>query len=235
MRRGSIYFLQTAENSHNYRIRAYRMKLDEWGLRKNASTHTRKKRRLSSTEPQASKSSRRSRLVASSSSFDSSSSLDERAGKFVEASSSESHKVNAILDFDAFVWKLLAKHDCSLQDGTMRVDELMDLLSLPSHRVLREYHFLEILLLKWQPDGAYLEAALQYAQHMDVGKLSAYLDFHVFKIIDAKLGPREKNELTKACLRRYIEAIGADISGFYWVSRLKIWLSPLVDAFEAPL
>ena len=233
MHRGSIYFLQTAENSHNSRIRAYRMKLDAWGLRKNASTHTRKKRRLSSTELQAPKRTRGSRPVASSSSVDSSSSRHERVEKTVEAHSSGSGSTNATSDFDASVWELLARHDCTLPDGSMKIDELIERLSLPSYSVLHEYHFLEILLLKWQQDGEYLEVALQRVRG-DAMEM-VVLKENVFKIIDEKLGPGEKNELTKACLRRMIEELGATPSQFCWQSRLKNWLPSLVNVTEAPL
>lgn len=210
------------------------MKFDAWGLRKNVSTLTRKKRRPSSTELQASKRACKSHPIASSLDIDSSPSRHERAGNSIEAHSSGSSNTNATSYFDVSVHELLVRHDCTLPDGSMKVDKLVELLSLPSYSVLREFHFLEILLLKWEQDGEYLRTALQRVQGDVRGMV--LLKWNVFKTIDERLGPGEKNELTKACLRRMIEEIGsASESHFCWQFMLKSWLSSLWDIIEAPL
>ncbi|KUJ18874.1 uncharacterized protein LY89DRAFT_732413 [Mollisia scopiformis] len=190
-------------------IRAYRMKLDAWGIRKNTSTRTNKKRRRECSQPSEMRSGYHDNHASSSTSL--ASSIQKDTGDQLGSSalylqpSLDANNTSTTSDFDARVHRILALHNCVLPAGPMDANQLMDILGSTSYGRFGSDAILEILLLKWQADGEYLRNALDWVAWMD-GTPLAHIEGNLFKILDAKLRLKERVPLAKACLIRLKES-----------------------------
>jgi hypothetical protein len=185
----------TQRLSINPSIRAYRMKLDGWGVQKNASAPTRKKRRIEiSPDPKSN---------SDAHEYEASRPPDVMVGSTQPSTESSmnlksSNDRNSSSDFDAHLMASLQEHPFTLPNGRLKADELVK--CLPWH--LREHRLLIVLLLNWQADGTYLKLALQKMGKTDPVWLWSKSLFrgNIFKIIDEKLDAHERGRLTKAFL-----------------------------------
>ncbi|KAE8442740.1 hypothetical protein EG329_002880 [Mollisiaceae sp. DMI_Dod_QoI] len=211
-------------------IRAYRMKLDSWGVRKNASTHVRKKRRITGPDKPASESSSGHAHTFAKSLAASPASLHGQGSEEVNAPTLSTPGLQlesppaALSDFEARLQRALLDYNFVLPVGNLKVQELMRLLSTSCAEDVRDYFTLELLLAKWQSDGTYLKAALDLLPDYNGAFLTGFCGGNVFQVIDEKVGLHEQRVLIKACL----ECVPA-ASDIYD----EIWPGLILDAMES--
>ncbi|KAH7381992.1 hypothetical protein BKA64DRAFT_684716, partial [Cadophora sp. MPI-SDFR-AT-0126] len=192
-----VRHLMIAEHRFEASIRAYRMKLDEWGLKKN---YLSKDRRTGKHSPNESDISKISVLSESLSKNDGAcsttvSNVDPRAQSLF----------NSLFGID-------------IPDGPHDPVELLSRVP----KVAGSYG-LDILLITWQSDSGYLEAAQRYL--LDKHRFfSIDFDTHAggnfFQLIEEKVSVNEQLPLARACLeadleRRFTGSLRMDPKAFW--------------------
>lgn len=235
-------------------IRAYRMKLDAWGFRKNASSHVRKRRRLNGPKSPPTRSSE-VQTDTTPLSFDSQQRIDlhrpstssqpegpEEAEEEPNETSLNSgrppsdsqpkvtYKTSA---FEVRLRCALAGYTFALPFGAMKASKLMRMLAPPCPEDVRNYFTLELLLAKWQSDGSYLQIALDLLPDYDAAFVTDFYGGNIFKVIDENVEPHEKLVLTKACLERMLVALATWPDEYQSGNPIYAWQEPLWAAARA--
>jgi hypothetical protein len=163
------------------RVRAYRMKLDEWRLWKNNSKTERRNAKA----------------------------VTRHRSRNIEASGSEKSVSTSIVtgiqspppvDVPMTPVDFVEIYGVLVPSGPLDISDLLPLISNPYCRPLSG---LEIILMKWKSDGKYLKAALNYLWD---NRGFARIDYQtqdetsIFHLIDTKLDSLEKFSLSKRCL-----------------------------------
>lgn len=195
------------------RIRAYRMKLEEWGFRKYVSV--RGQHRQESMTPRrelqpppvgndgeiATTSPSENPLVlveeqALGISDQVQSDVPKSKAEDLFLPDQQSHPGLSTLE----LWLeriLLSKYGIMLPRKQLQFKELIQILS-PSSRPAA-FNILEILLAKWQSDGSFLQGTMEFVQNCPCSYISAPT---LFKTIEMQVAPNERRPLIKACLLR---------------------------------
>ncbi|CZR55913.1 uncharacterized protein PAC_05801 [Phialocephala subalpina] len=225
-------------------IRAYRMKLDAWGIRKNASIHIRKKRRLDESDSPESESS----IQCTDSETLFSSGLQQtparKAGETTGSAISDSLKpeglpsasqphTNKPSEFEVRLRRALAEFKFTLPYRPLKVHELIRMLAEPCPEDVRNFFTLELLLAKWQSDGSYLKMTLDLLPDFDAAFLTDFYGGNMFKVIDQMVAPHEKPVLTKACLERILVAMANWPDEYQSGNPIYAWQEPLWAASRA--
>ncbi|KAF8848684.1 hypothetical protein BDZ45DRAFT_262037 [Acephala macrosclerotiorum] len=230
-------------------IRAYRMKLDEWGLRKYATVHVDKKRRRTSPEPQEPEESAIPSAAEHQSTAHPPTHHDEAASTRRHRSSPRSHQIPSTSsegsitiessNFEDELTSRLAALGVVLPSGRVRVDQLVKFLWAKIPAAQLDECLFESLLLKWQTDGTYLKAALGLLPDYHVFSLLQFSGGNIFEVIEDRVGTvQERHVLVKACLKRTLDTVSSgerkDCYGLdEWSLTFYDWQKILADAAKA--
>lgn len=171
------------------------MKLDGWGIQKNATASIPKKRRIEF--PQSPKSNNEAhKRESTGSNLDGMRRTVSPSPAESPTGATASHDNDTISISDAHLKSSLQEHPFTQPSGRLKAEELVK--CLPWH--VREHRLLIALLLNWQADGTYLKIALQKMNKTDPIWLwsKSVFEGNIFRIIEQKLESHERGRLTKS-------------------------------------
>jgi hypothetical protein len=184
------------------RTRAYRMRLDEWRLRKNKSKSDRRRIKTISRQQQVT-----------------------RVSESLESVPSSSGTLPA--DLPGALHEFLLEYDIDIAlPNEIEISELLDRI----HFLPYPERGLEIMVYKWRPDSTYLKAASIYLQEECHGYLP-YFCFNtlegksLFHLIQEKVALHEQFSLTKICLKANLKRTLAHDSEYLGVAWMREWHS----------
>ncbi|KAL5327859.1 hypothetical protein ACEPPN_005565 [Leptodophora sp. 'Broadleaf-Isolate-01'] len=174
-------------NASEYRIRAYRMRFDDLGWKKNKSGKTRRDQKNTSRNLRA----------------ETVSSTPEPMEPVFPLEETSKDPQSSVSDIDPVTRQLFqSAFDITIPTGSKDVAEILSLIEgVPPAAGL------QVLLLKWQSGGAYLKASQKYIlenHHRDDanGEFLKFLGGTIFKLIEPKVDIDEQYPLAKT----YLEA-----------------------------